>query len=118
MENRKNYAQKGKEKGFILDCMNQEKSKLKEYVPLKDQNLKWYFRSKSNMKYLVKRGFVDKKGYIMYDKEYRKTLGSPNNLRPKINNKKTGNLEKYISELTLEDNVIYEEVRTKEKIPK
>ena len=118
MENRKNYAQKGKEKGFILDCMNQEKSKLKEYVPFKDQNLKWYFRSKSNMKYLVKRGFIDKKGYIMYDKEYRKTLGSPNNLRLKINNKKTGNLEKYILELTLDDNVIYEEVRTKEKIPK
>jgi hypothetical protein len=118
MENRKNYAQKGKEKGFILDCMNQEKSKLKEYVPLKDQNLKWYFRSRSNMKYLVKRGFVDKKGYIMYDKEYRKSLGSPKNLRPIVNNKKTSNLEKYISELTLYDNVINEEVRTKEKIPK
>jgi hypothetical protein len=118
MENRKNYAQKGKEKGFILDCMNQEKSKLKEYVPLKDQNLKWYFRSKSNMKYLVKRGFVDKKGYIMYDKEYRKTLGSPKNLSSKISNKQTSNLEKYISELTLYDNVIKEEVRTKEKIPK
>ena len=69
---------RGKEKGFVLDCMNQEKSKMKEYVPLKDKNLKWYFRSEINKKYLVEKGFVDKKGYIMYDKEYKDTLSSPN----------------------------------------
>ena len=74
MENRKNYAQKGKENGFILDCMNREKSKLKEYLPLKDKNLKWFIRSRSNMKYLVNRGFIDKEGYIIYDKEYLNIL--------------------------------------------
>ena len=72
-DNKKYYMQKGKEEGFVLDCLNKEKSKLKEYMPLKDKNLKWYFKSKTNKKYLVERGFVDKKGYIMYDKAYRKT---------------------------------------------
>ena len=125
-QNRQNYSLIGKEKGFVLDCMNVEKSKIKDYVPLKDKNLKWYYRSKSNMKYLVQRGFVDKEGYIMYDKEYRKVYGSPYRIR---NNRARNNLSlsKIINELSLKNNnsnslytnnIITENIRTEEKVPK
>ena len=123
-QSRENYSQKWKEKGFVLDCMNVEKSKLKDYAPLKDKNLKFYFRSKSNMKYLVQRGLVDKDGYILYDKEYRKVYGSPNRLREnKARNNRS--LSKIILELSLNNNnglnknyIITENIRTKEKVPK
>ncbi len=118
MENRKNYAQKGKENGFILDCMNREKSKLKEYLPLKDKNLKWFIRSRSNMKYLVNRGFIDKEGYIIYDKEYRQYFGSPTNIRKKTIEKNRYNLSKYILASSINNNLNLDYFRTKEKIPK
>lgn len=121
--NKQNFSQRMKEKGFILDCMNQEKSKLKEYVPLRDKNLKWYFRSKSNMKYLKQKGFVDNKGYIMYDKEYRDSLGSPYRLNNKTNNRNSHSLSKVIFELSKNNKIsqnylLTENIRTKEKVAK
>jgi len=123
-ENRRYYAQKWKERGFVLDCLNQEKSTIKQYIPLKDKNLKWYFRSKSNMKYLVKKGFVDNKGYIMYDREYRGVFGSPDKLKYKYNNK-SSSLSKIIKDLSMKNSLnissnymVTENIRTKEKIPK
>ena len=40
---------------FVLDCTNKEKSELKEYVPLYDYHLVYYFRSNVNQKELKKR---------------------------------------------------------------
>ena len=127
-ENRKNYAEKEKEKGFILDCTNNEKSKLKEYLSLKDKNLKWHFRNKNNMKYLVEKGFVDKQGYIMYDKEYRSIFRSPNNKIKKTdnaNNRNNKSLSKIILETSLKNNINNpgqylqkENIRTEEKVAK
>lgn len=116
------FSQKRKEEGFVLDCMNIEKSNLKEYVPLKDKNLKCYFRSKTNMKYLIQRGFVDNKGYIMYDKEYKKTFGSPDMIKMNKNKK---SLSKVIKALSLKNKNMYNincfksnNYRTIEKVPK
>ena len=59
---------------FVLDCTNKEKSELKEYVPLYDYHLVYYFRSYVNQKELKKKGFINDKGYIMYDPIHRKRM--------------------------------------------
>ena len=43
---------------FVLDCTNKEKSELKEYVPLYDYHLVYYFRSNVNQKELKKRDLL------------------------------------------------------------
>ena len=43
------------EDGFVLDCTNKEKSEMKEYVPLYDYHLVYYFRSDVNQKELKKK---------------------------------------------------------------
>ena len=122
--NRENYSLKEKEKGFVLDCMNKEKSKLKQYLALDDKNLKWFFYSKYNWKSLYDKGFIDKKGYIMYDKEYREVLGTEHTLKPiKRGNK---SLSKVINSLSLKNKVLINQPkrvitkrsRTLKKIPK
>ena len=70
-----------KEGNFILDCTNKEKSELKEYVPLYDYHLVYYFRSENTQKQLYQKGFINEKGFIMYDHDYRKRM------RPDIENK-------------------------------
>ena len=70
------------ENDFVLDCTNKEKSELKEYVPLYDYHLVYYFRSDVNQKELKKKGFINDKGFIMYDPVHRKRM------RPDIVNKK------------------------------
>jgi hypothetical protein len=122
--NRTNCSLKGKENGFVLDCMNKEKSKLKAYLPLKDKNLKLYFESKYNWKNLIQKGFIDKKGYIMYDKEYRDIFGPEYTIQTKKRGKK--NLSKVITELSLKSQILKTEPkkiivirsRTEKKIPK
>ena len=59
---------------FVLDCTNKEKSELKEYVPLYDYHLVYYFRSNVNQKELKKKGFINDKGFIMYDPVHRKRM--------------------------------------------
>ena len=59
---------------FVLDCTNKEKSELKEYIPLYDYHLVYYFRSSVNQKELKKKGFINDKGYIMYDPVHRKRM--------------------------------------------
>lgn len=118
-KNFKNLAQKGREEGFVLDCMNKDKSAIKEYLPLKDKNLKYYFKNENIMNDLVKRGFVDKKGYIMYDKNYKGVLGSPP--KEKKDNK---NLKNIINDLSQNNKVLSKgsgsgnNIKTKEKIAK
>ena len=122
--NRTNCSLKGKENGFVLDCMNKEKSKLKPYLSLNDKNLKLFFDSKYNWKNLVQKGFIDKKGYIMYDKEYRDVFGPEYTIQNKKRGKK--NLSKVITELSLKSQILKTEPkkiivirsRTEKKIPK
>ena len=59
---------------FVLDCTNKQKSELKEYIPLYDYHLVYYFRSSVNQKELKKKGFINDKGYIMYDPVHRKRM--------------------------------------------
>lgn len=114
-KNLKNIAQKGREDGFVLDCMNKEKAAIKEYLPLKDKNLKNYYKNENIKNDLVKRGVIDKKGYIMYDKNYKGVLGSPP--KEKKDNK---NLKNIITDLSKNNKVMGNgsgnNIKTKEKI--
>ena len=121
-DNKHKYSQKGKEKQFVLDCMNVTQSKLKEYLPLKDKNLRYYLQI--NKDYLVQKGFVDQNGYIMYDKEYRRTLGSPERFQ-KMNNRGSKEITKIINDLSLkknylqspQKNILNKNIRTEFKLP-
>ena len=72
-----------KEKKFVLDCINLEKSHLKYYVPLFDDNLHEFFDNDSTKKELEKKGFINSKGFVNYDPCYREGMGIPgkNNLK-------------------------------------
>ena len=72
----------------VLDCTNKEKSELKEYVPLYDYHLVYYFRSDVNQKELKKKGFINDKGFIMYDPVHRKRMRS-DLLSKKLNEEET-----------------------------
>ena len=65
-----------KEGGFILDCTNKSKSTLKDYVALYDYHLRGFFSSQLIRKYLKDKGFIDSKGFIMYDPVYRNVMGA------------------------------------------
>ena len=72
-----------KEKKFVLDCINLEKSHLKYYVPLFDDNLHEFFDNDATKKELEKKGFINSKGFVNYDPCYREGMGIPgkNNLK-------------------------------------
>ena len=59
-----------KEKKFVLDCTNLEKSHLKYYVPLFDDNLHEFFDNDITKKELEKKGFINSKGFVNYDPCY------------------------------------------------
>jgi hypothetical protein len=63
---------KTKEKQFVLDCVNSTSSKLREYKPLYDDNLKSYFSSFFVRKHLKKLGFINRKGVILEDPDVKK----------------------------------------------
>ena len=69
-------ASDSKEGGFILDCTNKSKSTLKDYVALYDYHLRGFFSSQLIRKYLKNKGFIDSKGFIMYDPVYRNVMGA------------------------------------------
>ena len=69
-------ASDSKEGGFILDCTNKSKSTLKDYVALYDYHLRGFFSSQLIRKYLRNKGFIDSKGFIMYDPVYRNVMGA------------------------------------------
>ena len=85
----KELALGSQEEGFILDCTNKEKSELKEYVPLYDYHLVYYFRSDVNKKELQKKGFINERGFIMYDPVHRKRM------RPDLDRKVLNEEETY-----------------------
>ena len=124
-QNKGNYEQKGKEEGFILDCTNNEKSKMKEYNPLTDKNLKYYFKSPNIKKDLKSKGFIDRKGYLYYDKEHKDTMGSPSKIANFNQNSRS--LTKIIENLEVKENninfnkkkkLITINLKTQEKLPK
>ena len=65
-----------KEGGFVLDCTNKSKSTLKDYVALYDYHLRGFFTSETIRKNLKNKGFIDSKGFIMYDPVYRSVMGA------------------------------------------
>ena len=65
-----------KEGGFVLDCTNKSKSKIKDYVALYDYHLSSFFSSDKIRKDLQNKGFIDSKGFIMYDPVYRDVMGA------------------------------------------
>ena len=64
----------GQENGFILDCTNKEKSELKDYVPLYDTHMINYLKNSKNQNELIKKGFINDKGFIMVDQQYRNIM--------------------------------------------
>ena len=75
LKNLEQFASGGKEEGFVLDCLNKEKSSLKDYVSLYDYHLKNYFASEKIRKDLKSKGFINAKGFIMYDHIHRHFMG-------------------------------------------
>ena len=69
-------AKGSKEGGFVLDCTNKSKSSIKDYVALYDYHLSGFFSSENTRKNLMNKGFIDNKGFIMYDPVYRSVMGA------------------------------------------
>ena len=80
------FASGGKEDGFVLDCTNKQKSTMKDYVSLYDYHLKTFFSSEYVRKDLKSKGFINTKGFIMYDPVYRNVMAKKIEKRKKKNN--------------------------------
>ena len=80
-------ARKKKEFKFILDCNNKNDIKLKLYNPLLDKYVFSYLNKNSNKDFLRTKGFINKKGKILYDPVYRESLVVNKNEK-KIKNEK------------------------------
>ena len=65
-----------KEEKFLLDCTNKLKSNKKEYISLFDFHLRNYFSNQYIRKDLENKGFIDSKGYILYDPVYKNTMAN------------------------------------------
>ena len=62
-----NIINQKREKGFILDCTNENSSRKKEYNPLKDMYCQSFLYNHNNIKHLMKLGFVNKKLKVLKD---------------------------------------------------
>ena len=68
---------KGEKEGkFLLDCTNKITSNKKEYISLFDFHLRNYFSNQYIRKDLENKGFIDSKGYILYDPVYKNTMAN------------------------------------------
>ncbi len=83
MKNLEIFASGGKENGFVLDCTNKEKSTMKDYVSLYDYHLKTFFSSEMIRKNLKNKGFINSKGFIMFDPVYRNVMREKDKKRKK-----------------------------------
>lgn len=69
------YEKKQKqEKGFLLDCINLNNSRLNEYNPLFDNNLSSFFSSQVVRKHLNEQGFINTRGFLLMDTNKKNTL--------------------------------------------
>ena len=84
LKNLELFASGGKENGFILDCTNKQKSTMKDYVSLYDYHLKTFFSSEMIRKNLENKGFINSKGFIMYDPVHRNIMKEKNKKTKKI----------------------------------
>ena len=83
MKNLQIFSSGGRENGFVLDCTNKEKSAMKDYVSLYDYHLRTFFSSETIRKNLKNKGFIDSKGFIMYDPEHRNVMREKNTKKKK-----------------------------------
>ena len=65
--------QKKKENKFVLDCNNANQIKLKTYNPILDKNL-FYFFNYEKQNFLRSKGFISKKGNVLYDPVYKENF--------------------------------------------
>ena len=77
------FSSGGKENGFVLDCTNKQKSTMKDYVSLYDYHLKTFFSSEMIRKSLKNKGFINSKGFIMYDPVHRNVMREKNKTKKK-----------------------------------
>lgn len=113
----KDQAMKQKENKFTLDCLNKKRSQLKSYNPLFDYHLNAYFTSHFNQKALLTKGFINNKGYIMYDALYRDILGtSPKRKKKTDITDKT--LLNYINHINIGKNINNKEIDVLENVLK
>ena len=68
------FASRRKENGVVLDCTNKKKSTMKNYVSLYDFHLKSFFSCDLVRKDLKSKGFINTKGFIMYDTIHRDVM--------------------------------------------
>jgi hypothetical protein len=61
-----------KEQHFVLDCVNKETSSMRTYNPLYDQNLQSFFSSHTIRSHLKKLGFINRKGQVLQDPDFKK----------------------------------------------
>ena len=103
------------EGGFILDCTNAQKSAMKDYVALYDYHLRGFFSSQIIRKDLKDKGFINTKGFIMYDPVYRSVMGSScKNLKPPSNKEEMDKkLYSSIKGLNVANNIKVKEVDSK-----
>ena len=84
LKNLEIFASGGKENGFVLDCTNKQKSKLKDYVSLYDYHLKNFFASEMIRNNLQNKGFINSKGFVMFDPIHRNIMREMNKKKKKI----------------------------------
>ena len=110
----KKLTEGDQENGFILDCVNKEKSSLKDYVALYDYHLVHYLSNFLVQRELKNKGFIDKDGYIMYDKEYKKVMGAPINQKPRTKQQIDKKVIKSIKQIDVATRLKDKEIDSKE----
>jgi hypothetical protein len=73
-----------REKGFVLDCINENLSKKKDYNPLKDIYCQGFFYNQYNFKHLINLGFINKKGKVLKDPDSIPKKSKKDNLQKNI----------------------------------
>ena len=76
-KNLANENLKKKEEKFVLDCINKRSSSIKYYNPLFDDNLNAFFSSGIVRKQLKDKGFINTKGFVLYDPSYKGVVEPP-----------------------------------------
>ena len=106
---------KGEQEGkFLLDCTNLITSNKKEYVSLYDYHLKNFFSSQIIRNDLKNKGFIDEKGYIMYDPVYRSVMGAKcKNQKPLEGQEKTNKIISNIKDIKVTSRLKDKEIDTK-----
>ena len=107
-----------KEGGFVLDCLNKNKSTMKQYVPLFDYHLKGLFSNKYFRKDLKNKGFINTEGFIMYDPVYRKVMVTQINNIKNNNNNLSKKVIKTINNLDIPSRIEDKEIDTSKEVEK